>query len=321
MHSSLSTVSLDELGVLRARGAGVVAFLQGQLSNDLTRLSPERSLLAGYHNPQGRVIALLRLLQFAPDDLLAVLPRELVAPVAARLSRFILRAKVQLADESQQWRISGLLRVGANPVRAGATLETDNDAALPTTENEAARTATRSIVRLAGEPARWLLVSPMSGADSPDAAPVANPLIWRRLGVAAGEPQVYAATSEEFIAQMLNLDCLGAIAFEKGCYTGQEVIARAHYRGRVKRRMQRFVTRSLLQLRPADAGTLSDGRTFKVVDAAQLADGRCEFLAVTQLTVEPASAAEAAAGAGRDAKAGTAALAAEQLELPYPLPE
>ena len=106
MHSTLSTVSLEELGALRARGADVVGFLQGQLSNDLTRLSPERSLLAGYHNPQGRVIAVLRLLQFAPDDLLAVLPRELVAPVAARLSRFILRAKVQLADESQQWRIS-----------------------------------------------------------------------------------------------------------------------------------------------------------------------------------------------------------------------
>jgi hypothetical protein len=318
MHSTLSRLSLDELGALRARGADAVAFLQGQLSNDLTRLSPERSLLAGYHNPQGRVIALLRLLHFAPDDLLAVLPRELVAPVAARLSRFILRAKVQLADESQQWRISGLLRVGADSLRGAARLAADNDAALPATENVTARSATRNVVRLAGEPARWLLVSPMSGPESPDSAPAADPLIWRRLAVAAGEPQVYATTSEEFIAQMLNLDCLGAIAFEKGCYTGQEVIARAHYRGRVKRRMQRFVTRSGQQLRPADAGTLSDGRTFKVVDAAQLADGRCEFLAVTQLTSEPAAAAEAAPVAGRD---GTAALEAEQLALPYPLPE
>ena len=70
---------------------------------------------------------------------------------------------------------------------------------------------------------------------------------WRRLDVAAGLPQVYARTSEEFIAQMLNLDALGAIAFEKGCYTGQEVIARAHYRGRVKRRMQRFVSHAPCQ--------------------------------------------------------------------------
>jgi folate-binding protein YgfZ len=317
MHSTLSTVSLEELGALRARGPGVVSFLQGQLSNDLARLSPERSLLAGYHNPQGRVIALLRLLQLAPDDLLAVLPRELVASVAARLSRFILRAKVQLADESQQWRISGLLRGGANSLRGGATLATDSEAALPAIENQAARIATGSVVRLVGEPARWVLVDPMSQPASPGAVPAADPLIWRRLALAAGEPQVYASTSEEFIAQMLNLDCLGAIAFEKGCYTGQEVIARAHYRGRVKRRMQRFVTSSLQRLRPADAGTLSDGRTFKVVDAAQLPDGRCEFLAVTQLTLAPA-AAEGRPTAGRD---GTAALEAEQLELPYPLPE
>jgi len=303
MHSALSTVSLDKLGVLRARGPDAVSFLQGQLSNDLARLSAERSLLAGYHNPQGRVIAVLRLLQLAPDDLLAVLPRELIPPVAARLSKFILRAKVKLADESPQWRVSGLLA-------------SDSDAALPATENETARLGTGSVVRLAHLPARWLLLSPVSELPLPDTVAAADPLSWRRLALAAGEPQVYAATSEEFIAQMLNLDCLGAIAFDKGCYTGQEVIARAHYRGRVKRRMQRFMTRTPQQLRPAAAGTLSDGRAFKVVDAVPLDDGRCEFLAVTQLTV--GSAAETVATAGRD---DTAALEAQQLELPYALPE
>jgi folate-binding protein YgfZ len=303
MHSALSTVSLDELGVLRARGPDAVSFLQGQLSNDLARLSAERSLLAGYHNPQGRVIAVLRLLQLAPDDLLAVLPRELIPPVAARLSKFILRAKVKLADESPQWRVSGLLA-------------SDSDAALPATENETARLGTGSVVRLAHLPPRWLRLSPVSELPLPDTVAAADPLSWRRLALAAGEPQVYAATSEEFIAQMLNLDCLGAIAFDKGCYTGQEVIARAHYRGRVKRRMQRFMTRTPQQLQPAAAGTLSDGRAFKVVDAVPLDDGRCEFLAVTQLTA--GSAAETAATAGRD---DTAALEAQQLELPYALPE
>ena len=96
--------------------------------------------------------------------------------------------------------------------------------------------------------------------------PVGDRAIWQRLEVAAGQPQVYAATSEEFVAQMLNLDALNAIAFDKGCYTGQEVIARAHYRGRVKRRMQRFrVARGLPCYRPGDSGQLADGRTFKVV--------------------------------------------------------
>jgi tRNA-modifying protein YgfZ len=300
MHSDLSTVSLDTLGVLRARGPDVLSFLQGQLSNDLARLAPQRSLLAGFHNAQGRVIALLRLLQHSPDDLLAVLPAELVTPVIARLSRFILRAKVKLTDESQQWHVHGLLG--------------GEDAALPSAANEAARIGEAIIVRLASGQPRWLLLSARPEAALPATLPGADPLAWQRLAVAAGEPQVYAATSEEFIAQMLNLDCLDAIAFDKGCYTGQEIIARAHYRGRVKRRMQRFVTAAARTLERADVGTLSDGRAFRVVDVAPRADGRCEFLAVTQLT-EREPAETPASGAGG------AALDAEQLALPYPLPE
>src|SRR5215472_5903264 len=109
MRNDTSTVTLDTLGVLRARGPDALSFLQGQLSNDLTRLAADRSLLAGYHNPQGRVIALLRVLQLAPEDLLAVLPRELVPAVIPRLAKFILRAKVKLVDESQSWRITGLV--------------------------------------------------------------------------------------------------------------------------------------------------------------------------------------------------------------------
>ena len=121
MHSGVSTVALDALGVLRARGPDALSFLQGQLSNDLTRLTRDRALLAGYHNPQGRVIAVLRVLQLAPEDLLAVLPRELVATVIARLSKFILRAKVKLVDDSLAWRINGLL--------AGADADADGSAA------------------------------------------------------------------------------------------------------------------------------------------------------------------------------------------------
>src|SRR5438876_544068 len=161
MEKKCTSVPLADLGALRVRGPDVVPFLQGQLSNDVALLTPEHSVFAGYHNPQGRVIGLLRLLQLEHNDLLAILPREL------------------------------------GPV----------------------------------------------------------------------------------VAQMLNLDVLGAIAFDKGCYTGQEVIARAHYRGRVKRRLQRFASRGPLRLRPSDSGQLSDGRAFKVVEAVQLADGRCEFLA------------------------------------------
>src|SRR5204863_23266 len=142
-------------------------------------------------------------------------------------------------------------------------------------------------VRVAAEPGRWLLVWPV-GARSQPQTPVAlselapaPPATWERLSVAAGEPEVYAVTSEQFVAQMLNLDVLGAIAFDKGCYTGQEIIARAHYRGRVKRRMQRFLTDAPTALEPGGSSVLPDGRSLRVVRAIAHSDGRCEFLAVT----------------------------------------
>jgi tRNA-modifying protein YgfZ len=301
MYSDCNTVSLGSLGVLRARGTDVVPFLQGQLSNDMTRLAADHSLLAGYHNPQGRVIALLRLVQLAADDVLAVLPRELLAPVAQRLAKFILRAKVKLADESPQWTVSGLLTSGSN----------SPPTALPGHLDAAAHVAQGIVIRVAPQPARWLLISSLTHAPSPAVGPVVAAEVWQRLAISAGEPQVYAATSEEFVAQMLNLDALGAIAFDKGCYTGQEVIARAHYRGRVKRRMQRFLSEAAVRLGAGEGGVLADGRAFKVVDAAQQPDGRCEFLAVTTLARDAPSAA-----AAREAP-----LRAQSLELPYALPE
>ena len=310
MRAEWNSVSVEALGVLRAHGADVISFLQGQLSNDLTRLSPERSLLAGYHNPQGRVIALLRLLQPAAGQVLAILPRELIGTVAGRLSKFILRAKVQLADESAQWRITALIAPEA------AAAAPSFAAALPQAPDAVARHGAALALRLAQAPARWLL---LSAAHEPPALPGCTPApeaLWQRLAVAAGEPQVYAATSEEFVAQMLNLDALGAIAFDKGCFTGQEVIARAHYRGRVKRRLQRFVTRAPQVLVPGHNGELADGRAFKVADAVQLADGRCEFLAVAPLAAAEADAAQARPSAAP----GTAPLAAESLALPYALP-
>jgi tRNA-modifying protein YgfZ len=302
MRADCTSVSLNSLGVLRIQGADALSFLQGQLSNDVLQLQQARALLAGYHNPQGRVIALLHLVQRAPNDVLAVLPRELVAGVAQRLGKFILRAKVKLVDESAHWQLDGL-RAGTPPA----------DLALPATAHAAAAIGATLVVRLAGEPARWLLLRPQGERALFAEASAAAPQEWQRQVIAAGEPQVYAATSEEFVAQMLNLDALGAIAFDKGCYTGQEVVARAHYRGRVKRRLQRFVTAAPALLEPAAGGVLRDGRPFKVVDAVQLEDGRCEFLAVTPLSTDPVSAsAQAAAG-------GT--LQAQQLALPYPLPD
>jgi tRNA-modifying protein YgfZ len=299
MDEDLSPLALDSLGVLGARGADAMSFLQGQLSNDLRLLTAERALLAGYHNPQGRTIALLRLIELAPGEIIAILPRELVGAVAARMAKFILRAKVKLADESADWSIAG--RIGTRePGTAPA-------AALPAQLNAVGRAGGVLTVRVAAAPARWLVARP-AGASA-TAAPV-SAAAWERLAVAGGEPEVYAATSEEFVAQMLNLDVLGAIAFDKGCYTGQEVIARAHYRGRVKRRLQRFRTRAPQPVRPGDAGQLPDGRTLRIVRAVQLPDGTSEFLAVAPVAADETAAA-----------ADSVRIDAEALALPYVLPE
>jgi folate-binding protein YgfZ len=249
-----TATALDDLGVIRAQGADAVRFLQGQLSSDVTKLAATGSMLAGLHNPRGRVIALLRLVSLGPDDILAVLPRELAAAVVARLSKYVLRAKVAIEDESAQWRVTGLVSP-TPPVALAAPIE-------PTSMRW-------WVVEPAGEPAMLANRAPLDRES------------WRALDIAAEIPQIYAATSEAFVAQMINLDALGGIAFDKGCYTGQEVIARAHYRGRVKRRMQRF---QLAQSppRPGDSGTLPDGRSYKVVDAVATPGG-CDVLAVASL--------------------------------------
>jgi len=326
--------ALGAFGVLRVRGADAVAFLQGQVSNDVALLGPGRSLLAGYHNPQGRVIALLRLLQLAPDDVIAVLPRELVGVTAQRLARFILRAKVKLADESAQWTVTGLMRPVSPADTATPDVTPPHRAAppdslppavttaapgplageLPASLGEVVRSAESLAVRVGLQPARWLLLSAAAQQGELAGGTPVTPQAWLRLAIAAGEPQVYAATSEEFVAQMLNLDAIGAIAFDKGCYTGQEVIARAHYRGRVKRRLQRFRTRAARRLTAGDAGELTDGRLFRVVSAVALAEGGSEFLAVAQL---PTEGGEATRSQPADA---AHVLEAEQLALPYPLP-
>jgi tRNA-modifying protein YgfZ len=382
MRTALEVIKLEPLGIVRMRGADAVKFLQGQLSNDVARLSAQHSLLAGYHNPQGRTIAVVRLMHWDADDILAVVPRELAAGVASRLSKFVLRAKVKIVDESAAWRVSGL--VGAATVAtvpgvgglgdaatagAGAGLTRGDAAASATAAGAVASGAQGELALLelsasvgaqtrrdgalfacvGDQPPRWLVISP---ADAPSPVldhSVGNLETWQRLDVAAGQPQVYAATSEQFVAQMLNLDALSAIAFDKGCYTGQEVIARAHYRGRVKRRMQRFISREACQLSPGDSGQLADGRTFKVVQAARLADGRCDFLAVAPLVdavSEPGdansklasgSAAESGApagpggasaesdpgatAAGVTTRAVHPALSADPAVLPYPLPD
>jgi len=314
------------LGLLSIRGPDSVRFLQGQLSNDVAALAEASAdgdapalVRAGLHSAQGRTLALLGLLRGGADQVLAVLPRELVETTRATLQRYVLRSKVTLADESDSWRIYGLTpAVSQDP----AALDPAEDRRGLCVRYEGAR---RLLVLGAGE-------TPPSGEPLPYEA-------WHAADVAAGLPQVYAPTSGQFVAQMLNLDCIGAISFTKGCYTGQEVIARAHYRGRVKRRMQRYISREPLQLSAGDSGESGAVGSFRVVDSVQHSDGRCEFLAVSALRAAASELREGAAAGGASQPAAQAAQADQAgqagqaaqpiarhievaaLPLPYSLPD
>lgn len=251
-------ILLSDYGVLSFRGPDARTFLQGQLSNDLRQLRPDTPLLAGLHNPQGRVIALMRLVDPGTDaagDVLAVLPAELLSTVATLLRRFVLRARLSINDVSADWQVLGQSAAAGPPRLTLAPRETD-----------------RAV-----------------DAHPVDAA-VAGPAGWPALQVAAGMPEVFAATSGEFVAQMLNLDCIGAIAWNKGCYTGQEIIARAHYRGQVKRRMRRFACATDLPPLPGSTWTTHDGLAVRVVRSARTGDAQCEILAVAP--AEPRSVDE-----------------------------
>lgn len=272
------------LGVLAFRGPDAGRFLQGQLSADVEKIPIGGSTLAGLHNPQGRVIALLALARAASDELFAVLPRELAAVVAQRLGKYVLRAKVRIADESDNLRVIGF---SAGPAPAGIALDWFG----------------RRLILVPAAQLAGLTLDESGG-------------MWERADIAAGIPQVYATTSESFVAQMLNLDLLGAIAFDKGCYTGQEVIARSHYRGRVKRRLQRWANVGPTWLNPGDAARTADGRALSVVRVAPPDAAGQELLAVGIFAANPG---EAAAEPG--ASAADVVTVSGPLPLPYALPD
>lgn len=273
------------LGVLAFRGPDAARFLQGQLSADVEKLDLGASTLAGLHSAQGRTVAILALLRSNAEEVLAVLPRELVGVVEQRLRKFILRSKVRIEDLAETLRIIGV----------------------PSTDS------TSEWAQLSWGDRRMLLV-PAARADE-FAAGVTGRENWERADIAAGLPQVYTAISEAFVAQMLNLDLLGAIAFDKGCYTGQEVIARAHYRGRVKRRLQRWHAAGGTAPLAGDSVRTGDGRALTVVRAAPGVNGGWDLLAVGTFA-EGGVAPESTAPVQPDA-----IVVSGPLPLPYSLPE
>lgn len=276
---------LEHLSTLVVTGADARSFLQGQLSFDVDKLTASRVELACCSSAQGRVQAVMWLIERG-EAIVLLLPTTLTESTLARLRKYVLRAKVKIERGGDRYAVFAASTVLDEPARTHIVV------------------GDRSYVQWPGHEPRVLAVAPASDGGAASAEHVTR---WRRADIAAGLPQVYPETHEAFVAQMLNLDLLGGISFEKGCYTGQEIIARTHYRGAIKRRMFRFRA-STRPPEPATRLVVGDQHAGDVVEAVATDDG-CELLAVVNLAqlTEPL-----VLGA-----AGGASLT--RLELPYPV--
>ena len=300
---------LSQLGVIAFRGDDTATFLQGQLTNDVRSLHADSVQWNGYCSPKGRLLGNF-LMWRQGEDYCLQLSGDILPGVLKRLSMFILRARVQGRDASDE-----TVRL----VVAGPQAETAVRAAMGAVPDAAMRSAaseTGQVIRV-GADKFVLSVAPERAAAvwqalRQSATPVGAP-VWDWLRLNAGIPMIVAATQEQFVPQMVNLEAIGGVSFQKGCYPGQEIVARSQYLGKLKRRM--FLAHVDAEAAPGDSlysADIEGQATGTVVNAAPAPTGGFDVLAVAQV--------ESAATQTLHLKAADGAALALK-PLPYALPD
>jgi folate-binding protein YgfZ len=228
--------SLSHLGLLEISGEDAVSFLQGQVTNDVKKLDGSNSQYAGYCSPKGRLLGLF--LAFAHADHLHLqMPLSILVPIMKRLKMYVMRSKVVITEKS-----ADILCFGIAGPNAQSTLTTLFNK-VPQASQELITLDDATLLRLAGDTPRYQVFTHTENAEriwnalSSNCTKVGKS-VWDYLEIQAGIPEIVPATQEAFVPQMVNLDSLDGINFKKGCYTGQEIVARTHYLGKVKRRTQ-----------------------------------------------------------------------------------
>ena len=274
---------LSQLGVLRFAGADALAFLHGQVSNDVKGLGGAHARYAGYCTPKGRLLANFLLWREA-EGIAMLLARDVLAGVEKRLRMYVLRSKVTVSDATAEWVV-----LGASGPAASAAVSAALGVPAPTDPLGVARSDTGALA--IGVPGRrFVVVVPRAVSGSlwtrlaetlrPAGAPV-----WQWLEIAQGLPLVTTATQEELVPQMANLELVGGVSFDKGCYPGQEIVARSQYLGQVKRRTYRAGVEAPDAPRPGEpvyAGADAAQTAGIVVNAAPAPGGGYEVLAALQ---------------------------------------
>lgn len=304
-------VPLLHLGLIRSVGPESTPFLHNLFSNDVAKLGADAAQWTSFNSPKGRMLASMLLWPEAEGHAL-VMSADILPAMLKKLSMYVLRSKVKLADASGSCVLLGI--AGAD---AAGTLQRAGLPLPAATMAQAADSAVRS-VRI-GEQAFVLAVE---AAEAPrvfaalqaSGAAKAGTSAWQLAMIRAGVPLITAPTQEEFVAQMLNYDLIGGVNFKKGCYPGQEIVARTQYLGKLKKRMYRIALAA--DATPSPGGDLyapefGDQSAGKLVNVAPAADGGFEALAVLQ---------SSSVDAGEIHLGGPAGPLVRLLDLPYALP-
>lgn len=274
---------LSQFGTLRVSGEEAQTFLQNLLSNDIREVSPARAQFSSLNSPKGRVLATL-LIWRDGDDYLLQLPRALCEPIRKKLSMYVLRSKVTISDASDEIISLGLAGPRTEELLRPLCGE------LPQLALETTRAEQAGVIKLGAN--RFQINASAAHAMtlwqslSRDAQAVGS-VCWDWLNIRAGIPVVLAQTQEQFVAQMLNLDLIAAVNFKKGCYPGQEIVARMQYLGKLKRRMYLAHLAGNELPQPGDelfSAEMEGQASGMVVNSAPAPDGGYDVLAVVQIS-------------------------------------
>ena len=303
---------LSHFGLIRVAGEDAEQFLQGQLTNDIREVTDTHSNLAGWCNAKGRMMASFRCF-YRQGAYFLQAPLEIIPSVLQRLGMYVLRAQVTLADTSDE-----VVKVGFTGECSEALLQPFFDD-LPEQANDVQQVDELTLIRLPGIKPRFEVIGPAKVVQeiwqtAEGQAHPADADFWALQEIRAGIPTIYQSTREAFVPQMTNMQLIDGVSFTKGCYTGQEVVARMQYLGKLKRRMYLAHVNTATAPKPGDelfAKQSTSGQgAGKVVDAQASGDGY-DLLAV----IEVASAEEDQVLLGEQGPQ------LEFLNLPYPYSE
>ena len=299
---------LTQFGVIRATGEDAASFLHNLFSNDVQHLGRERAERCGFCSPKGRLLADFLIWREGQDYLLQ-LSSDIQPGMLKKLGMYVLRSKVKLSDANSDIVLLGIAGTGA-----AAALKALG-AGIPSSQYDVLRFDAGTAIRLDEHRIQLAVHAnaavPVWNKLASLARPVGTPA-WRWLEIAAGVPHITSATQEEFVPQMANLELIGGVSFTKGCYPGQEIVARTKYLGKVKRRTYRASVQSDCPQPGTDlfSPDLADQSCGKVIEAAPSPSGGCELLA--SMLMSSAEAGDVRVGSADGPRLSF-------LALPYPL--